>query len=77
MSLTANFTRGCVFMEATVATIQEANNFLTKVQACNGRTITTVGTYFAVVFPTDADADKFLQKIKPLITDIKNEHTKL
>lgn len=77
MSLTANFTRGCVFMEATVDSVREANNVLDRVHKYNGTTVTTSGTYFAVIFTNDNDADKFLQSINHLITETKNEHVKL
>lgn len=77
MSLTANFTRGCVLMEATVSSIREANNILSIIQQCNGSTLRAEGLYFAVIFTTDADADKFLARIKPFITETNNEHEKL
>ena len=77
MSLKANFTRGCVFMEATVGSMREANNVLDKIEACNGAVIRTSGTYFAVIFTSDNDADNFLKSIEHLITKVKNEYVKL
>lgn len=77
MALTANFTRDCVLMEATVESIREANNITEKVRSCNGKVISTEGLYFVVVFPTNKDADAFLQKIKPYVTEINAEHAKL
>lgn len=77
MSLTANFTRGCVFMEATVSTEREANNVINIVKECGGQVIVSRGVYLAVTFFKDTDADKFLMKINPYITETKNEHEKL